>query len=480
MARKRTSVPASGELFDRGALGRAAKPAAPRRARGGRATKPALNAEEEAELSGPISPARDLDLRGPGASEGPLTALPKHKPSPPALAPPLVDSSPPAAAPPLPTPDAEPEDSLLPVATARAPSADDDDDDAPALPVPLVLSGPRASPPPAPSSAPVEHDLEFAGGIHLTHTVLWCDCDRRRDLSFISHAHMEFVGKNRRILATDKTLKILTRGSGKVDALTSPYRRRFTLGPLELELHPAGHVLGSAQLLVERAGRRIVYTHDVSTRTMATVERAKPIECDVLALPATYGLPLYRFPPREEVAAGLRAFVERALSDGATPVLFAETIGLAQEVMRIVGEAGFKLRVQGSIYDVAKIYVEFGISLPNARRFGGTPGRDEVVVFPPILRKHAAIRKLKKLRTAIVSGRAVEPGFAFTQRVDEAFALGDAVDHAELLAFIRDTGARDVYLTGGFVEELAVELRARGVRVLPLVAPQQLSLSLKL
>lgn len=479
MARKRTSAPASGELFDRGALGRAVKPAAPRRARGGRATKPALNATEEAELSGPISPARDLDPRSAVAASGPLLGPPKHSAAPPLMAPPLMDSSPPAAAPVLPAPDAEPEDSLLPAAFAPPASLGDADDDAPALQAPLVLGGPRSAPAPAPTG-PVEHDLEFAGGIHLTNTVLWCDCDRRRDLSFISHAHMEFVGKNRRILATDKTLKILTRGSGKVDALTSPYRRRFTLGPLELELHPAGHVLGSAQLLVERAGRRVVYTHDVCTRTMATVERAKPVECDVLALPATYGLPLYRFPPREEVAAGLRAFVERALSDGATPVLFAETIGLAQEVMRIVGEAGFKLRVQGSIYDVAKIYVEFGISLPNARRFGGTPGRDEVVVFPPILRKHAAIRKLKKLRTAIVSGRAVEPGFAFTQRVDEAFALGDAVDHQELLAFIRDTGARDVYLTGGFVEELAAELRTRGVRVLPLVAPQQLSLSLKL
>jgi putative mRNA 3-end processing factor len=479
MARKRTSAPASGELFDRGALGRAAKPALPRRARGGRAAKPALNAEEEAELSGPISPARDLDPRAPGPSDGPLSGPPKHKPSPPALAPPLVESSPPSAAPPLPA-DTELEDSLLPAAAARPPSPDEDDEhEVPALQAPLILTGPRPTPATVPAG-PVEHDLEFAGGIHLTNTVLWCDCDRRRDLSFISHAHMEFVGKNRRILATDKTLKILTRGSGKVDALTSPYRRRFTLGPLELELHPAGHVLGSAQLLVERAGRRIVYTHDVCTRTMATVERARPVECDILAIPATYGLPLYRFPPREEVAAGIRAFVERALSDGATPVLFAETIGLAQEVMRIVGEAGFKLRVQGSIYDVAKIYVEFGISLPNARRFGGTPGRDEVVVFPPILRKHAAIRKLKKLRTAIVSGRAAEPGFAFTQRVDEAFALGDAVDHDELLTFIRDTGARDVYLTGGFVEELAVELRARGVRVLPLVAPQQLSLSLKL
>jgi len=329
-----------------------------------------------------------------------------------------------------------------------------------------------------PTSAAPDRDLEYAGGIHLTGSVLWFDCDRRRDLSFISHAHMEFVGKNRRILATDKTLKILTRASGKIEALTSPYRRRFTLGALELEMHPAGHVLGSAQLLIERQGKRIVYTSDVSTRPMATVEKARPIECDVLAIPATYGIPRYTFPPREEIAAGLERFIQRAFEENATPVLFAETIGPAQELMRMLGDAGHRLRVHGSIYDVAKIYVEFGVSLPNARRFGGTPSRDEVVIFPPILRKHASIRKLKKSKTAIVSGRAVEPGFAFTQRVDEAFAWADSADHGELLEFIRETGAREIYLTDGHVEELGAELRGLGLRVYPLVPPVQLALKL--
>ncbi len=470
MSRKRTSAPPSGELFDRGSLGRSAKPAAPRRARGARSTKSAVVVVEEDELAPPAS-----ELSGPIVVARERSAgLIEHREAPRAVGVrelfahdgPRID-----------------ERALIDDGSSygagRAPHDDEDDDTERALaPAPLVLGGPRpvAAAPAGIAAATTDHDFEYAGGIHLTGTVLWCDCDRRRDLSFISNAHMEFVGKNRRILATDKTLKILTRGAGKVDALTSPYRRRFTLGPLELEMHPAGHVLGSAQLLVEREGRRIVYTHDVSTRQMATVERARPIECDVLAIPATYGLPLYRFPPREEVAAGVRAFVARALEDNATPVLFAETVGLAQELMRIVGEAGHKMRVQGSIYDVAKIYVEFGVSLPNARRFGGTPGRDEVVIFPPILRKHAAIKKLKKLRTAMVSGRAVEPGFAFTQRVDEAFALADTVDHDELLTFIEGTGARDVYLTGGYVEELGAELRAKGLRVRSLLAPQQLPL----
>lgn len=339
---------------------------------------------------------------------------------------------------------------------------------------------------PAPDLAPSEptprapgepfREFEYAAGIHLTDSILWCDADRRRDLVFLSHAHSDYIGKNRRILATDKTVKILTRASGKVDALTSPYRRRFTLGPLSLEMHPAGHVLGSAQLLIERGGRRIVYSCDVSTRPTSTVEKAKPVACDVLALPATYGLPIYKFPPREEVVERIKKFIERCFEEHATPVLFAEQIGLSQELMSSLGQAGFKLRVHGSIYDVAKIYRELGVTLPGSRRFSGTPSRDEVVIFPPILRKDAAIRKLKKFKSAIVSGRAVEPGFAFTQRVDEAFPLANCADHDELLAFIKETGAQEIYLTEGYMEEFATELRAIGYRAFPVLPPQQLKL----
>ena len=319
-------------------------------------------------------------------------------------------------------------------------------------------------------------EFEYNGGVHLADSVLWCDADRRHDLTFISHAHENYIGKSRRILTTDKTVQMLTRGTGKIEALTSPYRRSFALGPLQLELHPAGHVLGSAQLLVVRDGRRIVYTNDINVRKTLTVEQARPVPCDVLAIPATYGLAAYRFAEREAVLTEIRGFVDAALEERATPVLIANQIGTSQELICALGRAGYRLRVHRSIYDVAKIYKQHGVPLPNTRRFQGTPARDEVVIFPPILRRHASIRKLRKYRTAIVSGKAVDPGFAARHRVDGAFALSDTADHADLLGFIKDTGAREVYLVSGFVEELAQELRNLGIKAFSLVKPRQLAL----
>jgi putative mRNA 3-end processing factor len=335
---------------------------------------------------------------------------------------------------------------------------------------------PRRDPPPALSFGEPVREFEWNGGVHLTDSILWCDADRRSDLSFISHAHLDFIGKNRRILATDKTVRVITRASGKVEALTSPYRRSFTLGPLTMEMHPAGHVLGSAQLLITRDGKRLVYTSDVNPRPTVTAEHAKPIPCDSLVIPATYGVPMYRFPPREEVYEQIKTFVDRCLEDRATPVLIANQIGTSQELMRMLGEAGYRLRVHRSIYDVAKIYRELGVSLPGSRRFAGSPARDEVVIYPPILRKHASIRKLRKSQTAIVSGNAADPGYVFRHRVDAAFPLSDCADYEDLVNFILATGTPEVYLSSGYIDEFSADLRARGLRVYSLLKPEQLSL----
>jgi putative mRNA 3-end processing factor len=349
---------------------------------------------------------------------------------------------------------------------------------APAEPGPGAV---RAPPPPARRDSlyfdEPFREFEYSGGVHLADSILWCDADRRKDLCFLSHAHVDLMGKNRRLLVTDKTAKILTRGTGKIEALTSPYRRPFTLGPLELEMHPSGHVLGAAQLLIQRDGRRVVYTSDVNPRKTATAEQGTPVPCDVLAIPATYGAPMYRFPPREEVLHALTAFVERSLEDKATPVLFANPIGTAQELMSVLGKAGYRLRVHRAIYDVAKVYRELGLTLPNSRRFQGTPAKDEVVIFPPILRRHASVRKLRKPRTAVVSGRAVDPAWVHSQKVDAAFPLSDTADFKELLGFIEATGAREIYLVDGHIEPLSAHLRERlGVRVYSLVRPKQLAL----
>jgi putative mRNA 3-end processing factor len=312
--------------------------------------------------------------------------------------------------------------------------------------------------------------------VHLTDSVLWFDADRKRELSFISSAHADFIGKHRRILATEQTVRILTRGSGRVDALTSPFRRPFTLGPLQLEMHPAGRMLGAAQLLVTRNDRRILYTSDFLTQRLSTAERARPVPCDVLALPATFGQRHFRFPERDEVLERILSFVDDALEQKAHPVLLVPPMGPAQELMYLLGKRGYRLRAHRSIHDVAKAYIQLGQNLLGAKRLQGTPAKDEVVLAPPILRHDATIRNIAKRRVALISGRALEPGFAFRHRVDAAFPFAEAADHRELLDFVVGCGASEVVLTQSSDETFAEDVRRLGIRCRSLVRPEQLPL----
>lgn len=336
---------------------------------------------------------------------------------------------------------------------------------------PLLLRPPTA---PRPRPERSEREVELNAGVHLVDSVLWFDTARRADPTFLSSALVEHPGKNRRVLCTVPTAALLSRGKAKLGAVTAPYGQRFQLGQLNLSFHPAGRLLGSAQLLVEREGRRVLYTNGVKLRPSFTAEAFEAVRCDALVCAAPYFG--FHFPPQEEVHAQILSFVEETLAARRCPVLLASALGAAQELMQLLAEAGHRLRVHRSVHEVSKVYRGLGIALPEARRFTSTTTKDEVLILPPILRNHPSVRKLREPRLAWIGGRAADAEYIYRARVDAAFALSSQADSAELLRFVEESGARDVYLMGEGVEPFAQALRAQGLRVFPLRPPEQLRL----
>src|SRR3954468_14170505 len=141
------------------------------------------------------------------------------------------------------------------------------------------------------------------GGLHLTNSVLGLDARRKSELSFVSHAHTDHIARHERVIATRPTLRFMEHRLGPLQsALPAPYRRPFELGPLNVELLPAGHVMGSAQIRVTRDdGHRVVYTGDISLEPSLTSEAAEIVECDTLVLESTFGHSRFRFPNRDGV-----------------------------------------------------------------------------------------------------------------------------------------------------------------------------------
>jgi putative mRNA 3-end processing factor len=300
-------------------------------------------------------------------------------------------------------------------------------------------------------------------GLHLTGTPLWLDARRKSELSFVSHAHSDHIARHERVISTSTTLALLQARLGEVKAaLPAPYRRPFELGPLILELFPAGHVLGSAQLRITRPdGRRIVYSGDVNLQSGLTAEPLEVAECDTLILESTFGHPRFRLPPREETLADVEKWVHRQFGYGRTPILYAYPLGKAQETIAFLEGKGLPVVCHPSTFAVCEVYRAHGVKLA-ARKFDGTIRPGEVGMFPPF-GKSQALKALPRRSTAVLTGWAMEPNTAARYGADVAFPLSDHADFDGLCKYAEQTGAEEVITHHGFAEDLATALRGRGM-----------------
>ena len=324
--------------------------------------------------------------------------------------------------------------------------------------------------------------VELAKGeMKVVGAPLHLDARRRVECAFVSHAHGDHIGRHDRTIATAATISLMRHRLGepkrrKTEALPAAFRAPFGLGELTLELFPAGHVLGSAQLRVTRKGGvSLGYTGDLCTDATHAAEAAEVMPCDVLVVESTFGHPRYVFPPKEETLRAIRKFVDDTLSDGVTPVLLGYALGKAQEILKYLSDAGYRCAAHPVVHAVNRVYEAHGVSFPNVRSLPlEGPDAGEVVVAPPHLARSPAMRGVRRRRTAVLTGWAVDGGRHF--RADAAFPLSDHADFPSLLRYAKATGAGRVFTVHGFADVLAAELRREGLRAEPLAEVRQLEL----
>jgi putative mRNA 3-end processing factor len=317
-------------------------------------------------------------------------------------------------------------------------------------------------------------DVEYLQGIHVVDSILWCDAPRQADLCFISHAHLAPIGPHKKILLSEETASLLGDRLGKTKALISPYYRRFSLGGLDLELAPSGHMLGASQIRITRKNRQIVYTGDFQLEKSRTAQPATILEADVLVMPVSYGSVEYQFPKRSEVEQEIVNWAHTTIESNAQPLFFAAQPGKAQELAKILSDSGLTVRVHRSIYQTCKKYAALGVEISTLRTFSKNPGQNELIIFPINLRRSKMIANLKDVKTAIATGKAVEKGARARWNVDAAFALSGHADHAGLIRYISDSNAKKILLVGATAQKFAAELRDRGFQAWPLKPPRQM------
>lgn len=313
------------------------------------------------------------------------------------------------------------------------------------------------------------------GGLKLQGSPLWFDARRKAEVSFVSHAHTDHIARHARAIGTKETLMLMQHRVGTIDdTVALDYGEAFSFEDLTLELFPAGHVLGAAQVRVTRPdGHRVVYTGDFSPGEFLTARRSEVPACDTLIIESTFGHPKYRFPPRAEVYDEVAAWCRRHLERGVRPLLFAYSLGKSQESIQQLAARGLRVAAHESIHAISALYSQLGVSI-DARRFDGTFQEGEVGLFPPF-KKHRP-DDLGAVATAVLTGWALEPWGARRSGADVAFPVSDHADYPSLLEFAKATGAREVITLFGFAEELAAGLRKEGLLARAVTEKVQLDL----
>lgn len=331
--------------------------------------------------------------------------------------------------------------------------------------------------------------LEFhyrEGGIYFPLLRFWLDPHwPKEELVFVSHAHSDHTANHREVILSEPTARLMeARMGGKrlEHALHFNEPQMFQRGGHEfrITLVPAGHIFGSAMSLIECEGASLLYTGDFKVRRGLSAELCQPINADTLIMETTYGRPHYRFPPTEDVMRGLVRFCKEALDNDETAVLYGYSLGKSQEILCALADAGLPIVLHGSVFNMTKVYEQFGHCFPAYEKYEPGQAQHKVIVCPPSVSGSAMLRSLGKTRCAVLTGWAVDPGCKYQYRCDAAFPLSDHADFADLIEFVNQVQPKRVFTLHGFAADFAATLRRMGFDAKALSEDEQMTLGLNI
>ncbi|MEM8496141.1 MAG: ligase-associated DNA damage response exonuclease [Planctomycetota bacterium] len=306
-------------------------------------------------------------------------------------------------------------------------------------------------------------------GLYCAEGDFYIDPWRAVDRAVVTHAHSDHATPgSQRYLCSQIGVEVLrprVQASAKIEGLD--YGQPTTLNGVKVSLHPAGHLLGSAQVRVEHAGRLEVVTGDYKTQADATCTAFEPVRCHRLITECTFGLPIYSWRPEAEIADELNAWWRENQAAGRTSVVFAYALGKAQRVLSLIDRSLGDVVVHGSVKRFVEVYRAAGVDMPavttSTAESRKTVKGKGLVVAPPSVLGTGWLKKFSPASLSFASGWMMVRGNRRRRGVDRGFVLSDHVDWSGLLQTIEATGCQSVGATHGYTGVLARYLREQGL-----------------
>jgi putative mRNA 3-end processing factor len=318
----------------------------------------------------------------------------------------------------------------------------------------------------------------FETWLYPTPSGLYCEPGRffvdpsgAVDRAIITHGHSDHARPgHRHVLATAETIAVmkLRLGAGAGHALQAlPLGERVRIGDVDVSLHPAGHILGSAQVLLQYKGARALVSGDYKRRADPTAAAFELVPCDLFITEATFGLPVFRHEPDDReigrLLASLSAFPER------THLVGAYGLGKAQRLLALLRRAGYDrpIFLHGALEKMCALYRDLGIDLGPLQLVAETDRATlagEIVLAPPSALADRWSRRLADPVTAFASGWMRVRARARQRGVELPLVISDHADWPELMQTIAETGAEEIWVTHGREDAVVHAVTAMGRR----------------
>ncbi len=302
-------------------------------------------------------------------------------------------------------------------------------------------------------------------GLYCAAGDFWIDPWEPVDRAVITHAHSDHAkaGHRQYLTMADGVELLRQRLGDEITVRGVAYGERVDINGVQVSLHPAGHMLGSAQVRVEHRGQVAVVSGDYKVRPDPTCPTFEPVRCDLFIGEATFALPIYSWPDEAEVFADINAWWRGNQAVGKTSVLFSYALGKAQRLLAEIDAGIGPIYAHGALMRYEAAYAAAGVHQPalsycEAKAVKAGNGA-ALVMAPPSAFGTPWMRKLGKVSTAFASGWMTVRGRRRQRGVDRGFILSDHADWNGLIEAITATGAEKVLLTHGYSAALARWLR---------------------
>lgn len=305
-------------------------------------------------------------------------------------------------------------------------------------------------------------------GLYCPPGDFYVDPQRPVDRAVVSHAHTDHARWGcRRYLASEKSEHLLRmRMDDDAEFSFLPYGESTTIGGVDVSFHPAGHMLGSAQVRLEYRGQVAVVTGDYKLGSDPTCESWTPLKCHLLVTESTFGLPIYRWDESSVVFDQVNDWWRQSRDDGKCCVLYGYAVGKSQRLLAGLDPSIGPIYTHGAIEKGTQAYRRTGVDLPATTYVGGLPTKHKfvgaIVVAVPSAHGTPWMRKFGRVSTAMASGWMAVRGSRRRRSVDRGFVISDHVDWPQLITAVEACDPETVWVTHGYSAAVARYLNEQG------------------